>query len=364
MFCRVVDNYGDIGVCWRLATQLTAAGQRVRLWVDDASALAWMAPRGAEGVQVRAWGGLPAPTEPASDVLIEAFGCEIPIDFIAACADRVSAGAPKPVWVNLEYLSAETWVARHHGLPSPVLHGPAAGWTKWFFYPGFTASTGGLMREKELLARQQGFDSSIWRAAQPEIAASENTRWVSLFCYEPPGLAEWLLQCECALPQHTALLVTPGRAQAAVRAAQLEISSKNGLQRLQDKRLQLSIFNIPARSQADYDELLWACDLNFVRGEDSLVRALWAGKPFVWQIYPQDDGAHGPKLQAFLDWLEAPKSLRHFHAVWNGLLPGPLPLVTACELRIWGICALNARAKLLQQTDLLTQLLGFCLGKR
>lgn len=364
VFCRVIDNHGDLGVCWRLASQLAAAGQRVRLWVDDASALAWMAPGGAQGVQVRPWGTLPAAQEPASDVLVEAFGCDIPLAFMAACTDRVQAGAARPAWINLEYLSAEAWVLRHHGLPSPVLHGPAAGWTKWFFYPGFAAGTGGLLRERGLLARQQAFARAAWRAAQPGQAAGEGARWVSLFCYEPPALADWLLQCASALPQPTRLLATPGRAQGAVQAAKEEISGQKGFPRLLGKGSKLSILNIPPRPQAAYDELLWACDLNFVRGEDSLVRALWAGKPLVWQIYPQDDGAHGPKLHAFLDWLQAPPSLRQFHAVWNGLAGGPLPLVDAAMLESWGACVLAARARLLQQNDLLTQLLGFCAGKR
>ena len=170
VFCRVIDNFGDIGVCWRLASQLAAAGQRVRLWVDDASALAWMAPGGATGIEVRSWGAFPAANEPSSDVLVEAFGCEIAPDFIAACADRVSAGAQKPVWINLEYLSAESWVPRHHGLPSPVLHGPAAGWTKWFYYPGFGKNTGGLLRERSLMDRMQAFDRGAWRRQQGSSA--------------------------------------------------------------------------------------------------------------------------------------------------------------------------------------------------
>ncbi|MGP1628836.1 MAG: elongation factor P maturation arginine rhamnosyltransferase EarP [Giesbergeria sp.] len=364
VFCRVVDNFGDIGVCWRLAAQLAAAGQRVRLWVDDASALAWMAPCGAEGVQVRAWGGLPAEHEAASDVLIEAFGCDIPLDFIAASASRVSAGATKPVWINLEYLSAESWVARHHGLPSPVQHGPAAGWTKWFFYPGFTEGTGGLLREKNILQGQQALDPIAWRATELGAAANKGARWVSLFCYEPPAMGDWLRQCDGDLPQPTKLLVTPGRAQEAVRAAKGEKSDGNSQNSLSIKRSKLSILNISSFSQASYDGLLWACDLNFVRGEDSLVRALWAGKPFVWHIYPQDDGAHGPKLHAFLDWLQAPETLRRFHAVWNGLAEGPLPLVTAAVLQEWSDCVHAARAKLLQQNDLLSQLLGFCAAKR
>ncbi len=364
IFCKVIDNYGDLGVCWRLACQVAARGDLVRLWVDEPGTLSWMAPGGAAGVKLRAWGGLPAANEPASDRLIEAFGCEIPHDFIAACISRVSAGAKKPVWVNLEYLSAEACVARNHGLPSPVFSGPAAGWTKWFFYPGFTEGTGGLLREAGLLQRQQKFNPATWRAAHSGAETSQTTRWVSLFCYEPPALADWLLQCANALPQSTCLLVTPGRALAAVRAASYENLYKNSLKRLSSKGLKLSILNVPPRSQPGYDELLWTCDLNFVRGEDSLVRALWAGKPLIWNIYPQDDGAHEAKLQAFLDWMQAPDSLRRFHLVWNGLAPGPLPLVQDATLQKWSECVLVARTRLLQQPDLLTQLIGFCAGKR
>ena len=88
---------------------------------------------------------------------------------------------------------------------------------------------------------------------------------------------------------------------------------------------------LPALTQIDYDHLLWACDLNFVRGEDSLVRALWAGRPFIWHIYPQDDGAHAAKLEAFLDWLQAPDSLRQFHRA--GTAPAPAMHVLNCLRR-------------------------------
>ena len=40
IFCQVVDNFGDIGVCWRLAADLVSRGYgSVRLWVDDWAAL-------------------------------------------------------------------------------------------------------------------------------------------------------------------------------------------------------------------------------------------------------------------------------------------------------------------------------------
>ena len=380
IFCQVIDNFGDIGVCWRLACDLAQRGQNVRLWIDDASALQWMAPHGCAGVQVLPWGGaLPNQTEQAApaDVLIEAFGCEIAPETIAASARHIKARGLKypqlkpPVWINLEYLSAESYVERCHRLPSPVQHGPAAGWTKWFFYPGFTAATGGLLRELDLAERQASFDVAAWRSAHLAAintdAAVPGERWISLFCYEPPALAALLEQLSHA-DTPTQLLVTPGRASAAVQAVlevkKGEIKHQIGLQPFKHGRYQLSISYLTPCTQSAFDELLWACDVNLVRGEDSLVRALWAGQPLVWHIHPQHDNAHHDKLHAFLDWLEAPPSLRQFHAVWNGIESAPLPVLDNATLLAWRDCVRSARTRLWAQKDLSTQLLGFCLGKR
>ncbi len=340
IFCKVIDNYGDIGVCWRLARQLAGQGQRVRLWVDDARALRWMAPQGCPGVEVHAW------TEPldlaavsTGDVLIEAFGCEVPAAFVAACAEAKSSRGRKHAWINLEYLSAESYVERSHGLPSPVMHGPGRGLTKHFFYPGFTTRTGGLLREPDLLQRQATFDAEAWLRAQgvPAVAGAQR---VSLFCYEPEALQE-LLDLLAQQPGPVQLLVTAGRATAAVRACQVPPG--------------LALHFLPWLTQDDYDHLLWSCDLNFVRGEDSVVRALWAGRPLVWHIYPQHDNAHHDKLTAFLDMLEAPASLRGFHARWNGITTPP----QALDLPAWRTAVRQAREKLLGHPDLVNQLLDF-----
>ncbi|OOG58093.1 elongation factor P maturation arginine rhamnosyltransferase EarP [Polaromonas sp. C04] len=356
IFCKVIDNFGDIGVCWRLSADLASRGEQVRLWVDDASALCWMAPTGCPGVTVLPWAqSLEAAGLPPADVLVEAFGCEIAPEFIAACVDWVRATGRKPVWINLEYLSAESFVERAHGLPSPVLSGPGAGLTKHFFYPGFTARTGGLLREAGLARRQLEFDRATWLARLGIDPQGE--RLVSLFCYEPPALDNLLDQLAGGA-QPTRLLVTAGRAAAATRAA---IEHKKRLQPLWDVHSKLSISYLPALTQIDFDHLLWACDLNFVRGEDSLVRALWAGKPFIWQLYPQDDAAHHGKLQAFLDWLQAPAPLRQFHRVWNGASAAGLPPIDGAA---WGPVAAAARTRLLAQDDLTHQLLQFVLKNR
>lgn len=354
IFCRVIDNYGDIGVCWRLAVGLAERGERVRLWTDDASALRWMAPEGALGVEVRPW-TQPLQTDGLTpgDILIEAFGCEIAPEFIALYADSTSAKGLKPVWINLEYLSAEGFAERCHGLPSPVMTGPGAGLVKYFYYPGFSAATGGLLREPDLTARQARFDRVAW--LQQMGAAFQGERLISLFCYEPPALGA-LLDRLAASPQATRLLVTAGRATAAVRAC---IEKLNSSQPAWNINNTLSFSFLPALTQRDFDHLLWACDLNFVRGEDSLVRALWANKPFIWQIYPQHDDAHHSKLEALLDVLNAPPSLRAFYRAWNGIQDRAPSVLPEPALSEWQQAVDAARAQQLQHTDLVTHIMMF-----
>ena len=375
IFCKVIDNFGDIGVCWRLSADLARRGHSVRLWVDDASALAWMAPGAVEGqwpgVQVRNWAEAHKPSVlkdlPPADVWVEGFGCEIAPEFIASRAMDTGASGQiehkPPVWINLEYLSAEAYVERCHALPSPVMQGPAQGWTKHFYYPGFTARTGGLLREHDYLARQAAFDAaarSAWLSRRG--IAWQGQRLLSLFCYEPPALAA-LLQglMEGAAP--TLLLVTPGRAQRAVQtvlAAMGVAATGAGA---------LTLHHLEPLTQTEFDALLWACDLNLVRGEDSLVRAIWAGKPWLWHIYPQDDGAHADKLNALLDQMQAPASLRAAQGAWNGLAkaarPGhPTPDWGALPLGEWSVATHDWRQALLQMEDLGSQLIGLVRKKR
>lgn len=378
IFCQVIDNFGDIGVCWRLAADLAGRGHRVRLWVDDASALAWMAPGGCDGVYILPWAApldlsLAQLEKQPPDVLIEAFGCEVAPEFIAACARHASeSGRKPPVWINLEYLSAEAYVERCHALPSRVQRGPAAGWTKWFFYPGFTEATGGLLREPNLAGRQARFDRSAWLAAQG-IEVKPGEKLVSLFCYEPPALGALLAQLAAqgldGAPVH--LLVAAGRATQATQAVQAVLHEKDRLEpRLEaldelQKPERLRVTYLPLFSQTEFDPLLWACDLNFVRGEDSLVRALWAGKPLVWHIYPQDDDAHLVKLQAFLNMLDAPPSLRAFHAAWNqGGAGSGADAIAPPDLPVWRDWADSSRTRLMAPDDLATRLLGFVAKNR
>ncbi len=357
IYCRVIDNFGDIGVCWRLCQDLAARGHSVRLVTDDASALAWMRTPEAYPVDVWIWTASEADVlpGPAADVVVEAFGCDPPTAQVAAWRQA----AKPPVWINLEYLSAEPYVERSHGLPSPQFSGPGQDLTKWFFYPGFTEGTGGLLREPEVLRRQQRFDAPAWWA-EMGLPWQPGLRSVSLFCY-PQAPLPALLAALPAWSEHAPVRLL---STASVDATRLEDAARAlGLtQRIQ-------VVGLPWLSHADYDHLLWACDLNLVRGEDSLVRAQWAGRPFLWQLYAQDDGAHGPKLDAFMRQHLAgaenaawPPLLRQALQHWNGLTPSDSAL-TLPPAADWQAHALAWRQHLSQQTDLCTQLVAFAQQK-
>jgi uncharacterized repeat protein (TIGR03837 family) len=300
IFCRVVDNYGDIGVTWRLARQLVAEhGLGVRLWVDDMAAFARICP-GADasatrqvrqGVELCLWAGDWQSSEPA-DVVIEAFACELPTAYVAAMTARPA----KVLWLNLEYLSAEDWIDGCHGLPSLQ----SSGLQKFFFFPGFTVGSGGLLRERYLLSERQAFQADA--GAQAAFLAGlgvtrlPGARLISLFAYENPGLAAWL-DALAADSRPSQLLVPEGRIlvdlQAWIGAQCLAAGDMR-------QRGQLQVQVLPFIEQAQYDRLLWCCDFNAVRGEDSFLRAQWAGRPLLWHIYQQAEGAHWEKLEAFL----------------------------------------------------------------
>ncbi len=371
IFCRVIDNFGDVGVCWRLASQLAESNQRVRLWLDDASALAWLAPAGCPGVGVFDWplAGSAAP----GDVVIEAFGCDAHPDFIAAMRmnsvtkvefDTKNTSVDS-VWINLEYLSAEDFVTRNHLLPSPQLSGPGCGMTKTFFYPGFTPTTGGLLREPDLEARQAHFDRDAWLNSIDQPSVAPNERLMSLFCYEPAPLAQWLFELSKGADGIcTRLLVCAGRPTHAVHAALQRATISRDIDPWSPNSLgsMLFISYLPTLTQLDYDHLLWACDFNCVRGEDSLIRAIWAGKPMLWHIYPQDDNAHHAKLAAFLTTTQASPNSIAAHRAWCSVDAGaPIPPI---DWASWARQAKQARNTLASQPSLVDNLLAFVNQKR
>ncbi|MBR0567536.1 elongation factor P maturation arginine rhamnosyltransferase EarP [Azoarcus sp. L1K30] len=368
IFCQVVDNFGDIGVCWRLARSLVSDhGLSVRLWVDDWAAFSRLCPSlcaatdqaQIEGVDIRRWAEPFAAVEPAR-VVVEAFACTLPPNHV----DAMAAMQTPPVWINLEYLSAEPWVAGCHGLASPH---PVLPLTKYFFFPGFDAGCGGLLRESALLAQRDRWRLDVgrdrWLAERGIAAPAAGTRVMSMFAYEQPQLGALLAQW-AAGSTPILLLVPEGRVLGDVARAFGEALLEAGAERRMGN---LSLAVLPFSDQLGYDQLLWACDLNFVRGEDSFVRAQWAASPFVWHIYAQEDDAHVGKLDAFLQrygkGLDTGSiaALKAFSHAWNGR--GSLAEAwPAFEAAMPGLAA-HARKWTEEQaamTDLASNLTQFC----
>lgn len=324
LFCKVIDNYGDIGVCWRLAKQLVHQHHKqVTLFVDDLASFKALCPalnlslplQACEGVEIRHWTQPLAPVVPG-DVVIEAFGCHLPASYIAAMQSR------RPHWLNLEYLSAEEWVDDYHLNQSPV-----HGLSKTFFFPGFSANTGGLLWEPELLTLAQAASAPDWRTQYLQslgLPAERADCLISLFAYENAALPDLLNNLRQAR-QWVTLLVPQGRISRGVERWLGEALVPGQPVR----RERLTVQGMPFMSQPEYDRLLAGCDVNFIRGEESFVRSQMLARPFIWHIYPQEEDAHLVKLEAFLDayLAKAPAPLaqacRLAHQAWNQ--PGAAP---------------------------------------
>ena len=353
IFCRVIDNFGDAGVCWRLATDLATRGQRVRLFIDQPDILTKLVGNFSAShlIEVQSWPGDQErfSVHDFADVVIEAFACDIPPAYV----DAMNAANKHVAWINLEYLTAETWVESHHGMPSPH---PRYALTKHFYFPGFTSSTGGLLREPELTTLLQS--SEAIQITNPAVPIK-----LFLFSYEQPAIGHWLKSIQNGNIA-TTLGVTPCPA---------KIQIENWLNSQTDHG-NLCFEYLEFVAQHEFDALIGRFDVLFVRGEDSFVRAQWAGKPLIWHIYPQEEDAHLVKLKAFydryLDQGALSPTLRsifwefvlawnstHTHKSWDTLAElWPLLMVSMPALhenaRVW-------RKRLLAQPDLVTQLRDF-----
>ncbi|HDX8367154.1 TPA: elongation factor P maturation arginine rhamnosyltransferase EarP [Aeromonas dhakensis] len=386
IFCCVVDNFGDIGVTWRLARQLKQEGAlpaqesevQVRLWVDDLASFARICPgldpaqdsQWVDGIHIQHWHDtLPADTLPAK-VVIEAFACQLPTPFIERMAEQMASQPKPPCWINLEYLSAESWVEDCHALASPQRVGNQS-LNKYFFFPGFTARTGGLLCERGLIVERERWQqdeaglNAYWASLGLPPKQELELR-VSLFTYESAALTS-LVESWCQGATPVTLLLPLGRSlndvlTGAGLADAVPTARAGDLLRVGNLTIKL----LPMTDQAGYDRLLWSCDLNLVRGEDSFVRAQWAARPFLWHIYPQEEQAHMVKLDGFLDHYLAQlptatgQWLRGFsHALNQGENTREWWAQWPDHAAIWQQHGRHWSHKLLQDGDLVTRLVKF-----
>jgi len=304
ILCRVVDNYGDAGVAWRLARQLACdLGQSARLVIDRPDVLSRLVPGAGpgsavvDGVRIEKLADVEEVGTDA-DVVVDAFGGGVPAPWV----ESMRARARPPVWIVLEYLSAEAWVDGAQGLPS---RHPATGLERTVWCPGFTPASGGLLLEPGLLDERDRFraDATMRPATLRALGVDvpPAARVVLLFAYPRAPLGP-LLDAWSAAATPTIALVPQSTAPAAVDAWTGGRLPAIGAPFVRES---LALATIPFVPQAGFDRLLWSCDAAIVRGEDSFVRAQWAAIPFLWHAYPQAGDAQRDKVEAFLArWLD------------------------------------------------------------
>jgi uncharacterized repeat protein (TIGR03837 family) len=382
IFCRVIDHFGDIGVTWRLVRQLQREHDwRIRLWVDDLDSFQRLEPRiscvatqNIEGIEIIHW---PHSTDfTPAPIVIATFSCDLPdpyVENLRAQRNQPSA-RQESQWINLEYLSAENWVEGCHGRPSLR----ADGLSSHFFFPGFTNQTGGLLRESALIAQRDtwqrdratqraflenlGLSQAAIAALFPFMGAHSAARLVNLFCYNNAPVTA-LIEVLRADSRQTVLLIPEG----------IHPQYTSGQQG------QLFIERVPFLPQTEYDKVLWIADLNFVRGEDSIVRGIWAGKPLIWQIYPQTENTHLVKLRAWFAQTGFPEDICSVMMHWNpesdqthsaatdDCAAFGLALQRQLEpenFHAWQQHAHRFCTSQTAQTDLATTLTRFCLNKQ
>ena len=302
LFCRVIDNFGDIGVSWRLAKQLQQEqGLQVVLWVDDMRALQALVPAAdvhaqhacCEGIRVLWWQeALVADLmqeAPAADVVIETFACDVP-----EAVRQWMVGKPM-LWLNLEYLTAEAWADDVHLLPSLQSNGVK----KYFYCPGFSDKTGGVSYERGLLSQERPVNQEKQQQLRQQygLPAIADSVHVYVFGYADAMWPKWLRMWMRG-DKKTVVWFAQG---SLLVDLQRQFPELQALQQVGDcvNVQQLTVCLVPFVAQSEFDQVLQAADVSVVRGEDSVLRALWQGRVFWWQIYRQEDNAHHVKLHAF-----------------------------------------------------------------
>ncbi|MGN0902120.1 MAG: elongation factor P maturation arginine rhamnosyltransferase EarP, partial [Succinivibrio sp.] len=273
IFCDVIDNYGDAGVCLRLGRDLTKNNCQVRIFCNDLNVINTITGSDDQNnskLKILSWPSSNIQYTP-SEIVIQAFSVRLPDNILFHLKDK------KSLVINLEYLTAEDFAEDCHTLPSYT-----DGMVSYFFFPGFTSKTGGVIIEDELLSK---------------INSSNKNAQITLFSYENERVKEFLDKLDHDLQLKMNLLLFEGK----------PLINFNSLYKTNHKVKDIfkegnySVIVKQMTDQNEYDTCLTNSLINMVRGEDSIVRAMLTGNCFLWHIYPQDENAHISKINALFD---------------------------------------------------------------
>lgn len=302
IFCEIIDNYGDIGVVYRTAKELQKIfpKSKIRAFLNKLdefkkinSQVLDLPSQNIDGIEYITFDYLRDNANEllTAQVIIEAFGCQIPEEYMEIAYDN------SELLINLEYLSAEDWIEDFHLQSSPLGRGKLK---KVFFMPGFTEKSGGVIADSNYLERiQRVLENKEFYEKKylSDIEDRENKIVGTLFSYEKNFTP--LLEDLKKLDKDVVILAMGEKTQDSLRKILKNFSIEDFRNSLKYGKIEIRFLNF--LNQEEYEELINIVDFNFVRGEDSFIRAVLTGKPYMWHIYCQEEYAHMDKIEGFLD---------------------------------------------------------------
>lgn len=316
VLCRVVDNFGDIGVVFRLCRALSELKKNleIRLVVSNLDSFAKISKGIDSAKSFQKFCGWKIFDWNDNELCKKEFSRNPP-EFILECFQ-----CGRPEWleeilffpqfnlnvqiVNIEYLTAESWADDFHLLKSGTR---SAKIKKINFMPGFTKKTGGLILDKNFMCCLSEKKYALNLAKQnldKKILSEDFSASFKIFVFSYPKNFDFLASAikEFSLLKKVLVFIAPGAGSDSV---------KNSLE-----KFSVDFILLPFMQQEVWDAFLSLMDFSFVRGEDSFSRCCLLGNPFVWNIYPQEDEFHIVKLDAFLKRIKIPQ-IEKFSFLYN-----------------------------------------------
>lgn len=304
ILCKVIDNFGDIGVVYRLCRSLTDVDSslKINLVISELETFKKMAGETFKNWNIFDWNDAETCTKYFSEnlptVILQTFQCGLPdwLDEIIYRKEFEDSGKLCKI-LNIEYLTAEKWADDFHCLKGATR---SKNVRKYFFMPGFTKKTGGLILDKNFTSSlsDSHFRKTIIENLAKTVSFSENEFNILVFSY-PKDFTFFFeaindFSNKCSKKIH--IFVAQGVGLESFKKTENEYKNKNFL-----------VSYLPYLKQEVWDAFLCSMDFLFIRGEDSFARATLSGVPFLWNIYQQDEEFHLVKLKAFLNLLECQK---------------------------------------------------------
>ncbi len=270
IFSRFIDNYGDISIPLRLAHGLYIDyGVTSNVFLTSHELTQKILDKNLfnEKINIIDIDNMDKNFLPNTNV-VTIFDTQLPISYEAKLTN-------KNLLINYEYFSAEQWVDDCH-----LRESINKNYKKIFYIPGVRENSGVPIFAKN--------DKGLY---QTEGLKGTNT--INFFCYFNEKIEASIKVLRTNFPQYDSVL-------------------HDRFDKAKNRGKNLLSFN-------DFDKALSNSLINFIRGEDSLIRAILAGSPFIWQPYIQENNLHIAKLNAFIDhyFISLPPQLREIFLIWN-----------------------------------------------